>query len=118
VWQTEVICALSASGAVSLSRTLSTYRVSGNGGGGGGGGGDSGGGRQADYAICKNRSRGIPFVIRQEQPCVIRRRGTEKEILRNEDAAAIALLRTFEINILNRCSGIFRHSRIAIEFLI
>jgi len=61
------------------------YRVSGNGGDSdGGGGGGGGGGRQADYAICKNRSRGIPFVIRQEQPCVIRRRGTGKEILRDE----------------------------------
>lgn len=64
------------------------YRVSGGGGDdddddGSDGSGD--GGRQADYAICKNRSRGIPFVIRQEQPCVIHRGGgTGKEILRNE----------------------------------
>lgn len=47
------------------------YRASSDGDGDGdGGGGGGGGSRQADYAVCKNRSRGIPFVRRQKQPCV------------------------------------------------
>lgn len=68
MWQTEVICALSASGVAPLSGTP-IYRASGD-GDGDSDGGDGDSSRQADYAVCKNRSRGIPFVRRQKQPCV------------------------------------------------
>lgn len=115
MWQTEVICALSASGVAPLSRTPRIYRVS-----------DSdGGGRQADYAVCKNRSRGIPFVRRQEQAVrhlpTVGKVGAGKEILRDEGCRLPphrTLLRAFEINILNRRSAISRHSQTAIEFLV